>query len=177
MSRHAPRSILTHYLDSRLVRAGLIVLGVGCGPLFLIIIAASLGLTRDPNPNPIGPGILAMLTFMPGLALVGAGITRQALFPRAVVEEPPDTPQPIVRDPGKRWEVVDRWLASTPGRSINLVLGMIFCVNGASGLNTVSGRGPASMVVLGIALVHCAFSGRIPRWFGRGWRRGGRDRR
>jgi hypothetical protein len=50
---------------------GLLVLGVG--PLVLIIIAAALGMTRDPNPNPIGPGLLAFFTFWPGVGLTIAG--------------------------------------------------------------------------------------------------------
>lgn len=172
MSRSAPRSVVSHYLASRLVRAGLIVLGVGCGPLFLIVIAASLGLTSDPNPNPIGPGILAMLTFMPGLALLGAGITYQTFVPRAAIEDAEDAEPEALRPPifGSRdeWRAMrDRWLSSTPGRSINLVVGMVLCANGLAGLNTMSGRGPASMIILGVVLIHCAFRGRIPGWFRR----------
>lgn len=51
---------------------GLFVLGVG--PLLAIIAAAELGLTSDPNPNPIGPGMLAMITFWPAIALMVIGI-------------------------------------------------------------------------------------------------------
>jgi hypothetical protein len=58
---------------SRLLWIGLAVLIFGSGPLFAMIIAASLGLTRDPNPNPIGPGILAFFTFWPGVALTIVG--------------------------------------------------------------------------------------------------------
>jgi hypothetical protein len=38
---------------------------LGSGPLLGIIVAAKLGLTHDPNPNPIAFGILAGLTFWP----------------------------------------------------------------------------------------------------------------
>lgn len=38
---------------------GLALLVLGTGPLLLFIIAAGLGLTSEPNPNPIGPGLLA----------------------------------------------------------------------------------------------------------------------
>ena len=47
---------------------------VGVGPLLVIIAAAELGLTSDPNPNPIGPGLLAMVTFWPAIALMVVGI-------------------------------------------------------------------------------------------------------
>jgi hypothetical protein len=40
--------------------------------LFSVLIAAKLGLTKDPNPNPLGLGILAMLTFWPGLLTAAA---------------------------------------------------------------------------------------------------------
>jgi hypothetical protein len=47
---------------------GLLVLG--SGPLLAIIAAASMGLTKDPNPNPIGPGLLAALTFWPSIIMI-----------------------------------------------------------------------------------------------------------
>jgi hypothetical protein len=55
---------------------GIILFVLGSGPLLLIMLAASLGLTRDPNPNPVGPGILAMLTFWPSVGLMIAGYLR-----------------------------------------------------------------------------------------------------
>jgi hypothetical protein len=46
------------YLRSWWVRAGLALLLVGSAPLVAIIVAAKVGLWPDPNPNPIGPGML-----------------------------------------------------------------------------------------------------------------------
>lgn len=53
---------------------GVAILVLGTGPLVAIMIAAALGLTSDPNPNPIGPGILAGVTFWPGIAVAAIGI-------------------------------------------------------------------------------------------------------
>jgi len=53
---------------------GVTILVFGTGPLVAIMIAAALGLTSDPNPNPIGPGILAGVTFWPGIAITAIGI-------------------------------------------------------------------------------------------------------
>lgn len=39
-----------------------------------ILIVASLGLLSDPNPNPIGPGLLAVLTFWPAVILIVWGL-------------------------------------------------------------------------------------------------------
>lgn len=63
-------------LADRLVRWGLALLVVGTGPLCAIILAAALGLWPDPNPNPIGPGLLAFFTFWPALTLIGVGVLR-----------------------------------------------------------------------------------------------------
>lgn len=71
---------MRRYLQSRLFTVGLIIFLVGSGPLLLVILAASLGLTRDPNPNPVGFGIMAMFTFWPGVIcmLIGAQRVRRA---------------------------------------------------------------------------------------------------
>lgn len=53
---------------------GVAVLVLGTGPLVVIMIVAALGLTGDPNPNPVGFGILAGVTFWPGIAITAIGI-------------------------------------------------------------------------------------------------------
>lgn len=55
---------------------GLALLVLGSGPLIGIVLGASLGLT-DPNPNPIGPGLLTFFTFWPSIALMLAGLARR----------------------------------------------------------------------------------------------------
>ena len=65
----SPRFKLT-----RLFWIGLGLLALGTGPLLLIVLAASLGLLRDPNPNPIGPGLLAFVTFWPAVILIVSGL-------------------------------------------------------------------------------------------------------
>jgi len=62
------------YWKSGLVRVGVGLIVGGSGPLLLIIAAASLGLTSDPNPNPIGPGLLAFVTFWPGVICLVSGL-------------------------------------------------------------------------------------------------------
>ena len=62
------------YLHSKLVLVGLGLLIFGSGPLLVIIALAELGLWPDPNPNPIGPGLLAALTFWPGVICLCIGI-------------------------------------------------------------------------------------------------------
>ena len=49
---------------------------VGTGPLLAIIAAAKLGLTDDPNPNPVILGMLAFFTFWPSIALILSGVAQ-----------------------------------------------------------------------------------------------------
>ena len=62
---------------SRVFWAGVILLVLGSGPLVTVILLASLGLSKDPNPNPVGFGIIAFLTFWPSviLMIVGAALS------------------------------------------------------------------------------------------------------
>jgi len=53
---------------------GLAVFCVGSGPLLSTLLLAWLGVTDDPDPNPVGFGILAFLTFWPGVGLMIVGI-------------------------------------------------------------------------------------------------------
>ena len=55
---------------------GLGLFVVGSGPLLGIIVAAKLGLWPDPNPNPIGPGLLCGLTFWPAVLCIVIGVVR-----------------------------------------------------------------------------------------------------
>ena len=64
------------YLSSTLVKIGVAALLLGSGPLLFIILAAAIGLWPDPNPNPVGPGILAGLTFWPSLICIVVGAVR-----------------------------------------------------------------------------------------------------
>jgi hypothetical protein len=62
------------YLKSGWVRIGLGLLVLGSGPLWAIILLAALGWWPDPNPNPIGPGLLFFLTFWPAIICLGVGV-------------------------------------------------------------------------------------------------------
>ena len=62
------------FRDSKLLWTGALTFLVGSGPLLVSLLAEAQGLTRDPNPNRVGFGILAMLTFWPGIAMMAAGV-------------------------------------------------------------------------------------------------------
>jgi len=59
---------------TRMFWVGLGLLVLGTGPLLAIILAASLGLLSDPDPNPIGPGLLAFFTLWPAVILTVWGL-------------------------------------------------------------------------------------------------------
>ncbi len=64
------------YLRSRWVRAGLALLLLGSAPLLTIILAAQLGLWPDPNPNPIGPGMLFFGSAVVATVCLAIGVVR-----------------------------------------------------------------------------------------------------
>jgi len=64
------------YLQSGWIKVGLVLLLVGAGPLLFIIVAAAIGLWPDPNPNPIGPGLLFFFTIWPALICIAIGVVR-----------------------------------------------------------------------------------------------------
>jgi hypothetical protein len=65
-------------LGSPVLWLGVALLVMGSGPL--LVIGLYLQWHGDPNPNPVGPGILAFFTFWPSLLLIviglGLGIAR-----------------------------------------------------------------------------------------------------
>ncbi|WP_353265319.1 hypothetical protein [Gemmatimonas sp.] len=64
------------YFRSWWIRVAILGLVVGTGPLVSIMVAAGLGITDDPNPNPVLFGMLAGFTFWPSLGLIALGIWR-----------------------------------------------------------------------------------------------------
>lgn len=64
---------------SRAFWFGLGLLLVGSGPLLTVILLAALGLLDDPNPNPVGLGILAALTFWPAILMMLVSYGRAVL--------------------------------------------------------------------------------------------------
>jgi hypothetical protein len=62
------------YWSNRLFKIGAIIALVGWTPLLAIILLASIGLWPDPNPNPIGPGLLFFFSFWPAVICLGTGV-------------------------------------------------------------------------------------------------------
>jgi len=62
---HPPQFRLTRWFW-----IGVATFVVGSGPLLVIMLLANLGVTKDPNPNPVGPGIMAFLTFWPSVGVI-----------------------------------------------------------------------------------------------------------
>ena len=71
-----PHLSMREYLKSMWVRVGLVLLVIGAAPLLTIIFAAALGLWPDPNPNPVGAGLLFALTFWPAIICIVVGVIR-----------------------------------------------------------------------------------------------------
>jgi hypothetical protein len=59
------------YLANRWFKTGTYLVVLGWGPLLAIIILAAIGLWPDPDPNPVGPGLLFFFTFWPAVICLG----------------------------------------------------------------------------------------------------------
>lgn len=55
---------------------GLFLAVFGWGPLCTVGVLAAVGLWPDPNPNPIGPGLLFFATFWPAIVCFALGIAQ-----------------------------------------------------------------------------------------------------
>lgn len=64
------------YLKDWIFTTGLALLLLGTGPLVAIVLLAKIGLGADPNPNPIGPGMLCFFTVLPSILLMSLGARR-----------------------------------------------------------------------------------------------------
>ncbi|CUQ67025.1 hypothetical protein [Candidatus Nitrospira inopinata] len=61
-------------LANRWFKVGFWLAVLGWSPLWVIVLLADIGLWPDPNPNPIGPGLLFFFTFWPAVILLGIGV-------------------------------------------------------------------------------------------------------
>lgn len=64
---------MKEYLANLWIKIGLVLVVVGWGPLLAVICLAAIGLWPDPNPNPIGLGLLFFVTFWPAVVCLGIG--------------------------------------------------------------------------------------------------------
>src|SRR5678816_801959 len=79
----AQHGCMKEYLRNRWIRIGLGIAAVGWTPLLGICALADAGLWHDPNPNPVGPGLLYFFTFWPAIICVIVGIVKVRRSARA----------------------------------------------------------------------------------------------
>lgn len=70
---------MKNYLGNRWIQIGLALVVLGWGPLLAIIVLAAIGVWPDPNPNPIGPGLLFFFTAWPAVICLVVGVVRVQL--------------------------------------------------------------------------------------------------
>lgn len=68
--------MMREFLKSRWSQVGIILIIFGWGPLLAVIFLSVIGLWPDPNPNPIGPGLLFAATAWPAIICLTIGIVR-----------------------------------------------------------------------------------------------------
>lgn len=152
------------YVANRWIKVGLVLIVVGWGPLLAIIALASVHLWPDPNPNPIGPGLLFFFTAWPALICLGVGAAQVARR-RKQASLDPSTQPPARLDSSSAQEIV--WISNPVVRAAAGIVAIILLVNGAKSLPHGGGRGAAAALVLGVAGMYWALVGRLPTWLRR----------
>jgi hypothetical protein len=149
------------YLGNFWFKIGLVLVVVGWGPLLAIILLAAIGLWPDPNPNPIGPGLLFFFTSWPAIICLGIGVVQVRRRLSRIASSPIMTP----RGPELASSNSHAWLGHPIVRLVGGVGGLALMLRGATGVLADEGRGAAAAIVLGVVAVYWAVVGRIPSWF------------
>lgn len=116
---------MSWYAESRLFRIGLWLFALGCGPWLAVIVLSGIGLWPDPDPNPIGPGLLAFFSFWPSVICMGIGAVQAGgvleAATRLTVPSIPDykTSRPNPRYWGQRGYVFEPDIPSSPSSALS----------------------------------------------------------
>jgi hypothetical protein len=151
------------YTANRWVKIGLALVVLGWGPLLAIIALTALHLWPDPNPNPIGPGLLFFFTFWPAVGCLAVGAVqvargRKGTSSDALMQSASRaSPQPDQAD----------WISNPAVRAAAAIVGLVLIVKGGAGLRHGGGRGAAAAIVLGAGALYWAVVGRLPLWLRR----------
>lgn len=129
---------------------------MGWTPLLAIGLLAAVGLWPDPNPNPIGPGLLLFFTFWPAVICLGVGIVQVR---RACARAP------AAADGGSG---ISSWgdLVRLPASRVLIgLLGLLLLAWGLKHLfNPTEGRSPGGALLLAVVAFYWAVRGKIPDW-------------
>jgi hypothetical protein len=154
---------MREYLGNVWMKSGLVLAVVGWGPLWIIVLLAAVGLWPDPNPNPIGPGLLFFVTFWPAVVCMAVGVFQVR---RRRNQSSLSNPTPVISQ--SHTEIDTRaWLGHPFVRFAVGAIGVALVVRGAKGTLNGEGRGGSGAVVLGGVAVYWAVVGALPSWFRR----------
>lgn len=150
---HATSGLMAHFLANWWIRIGAATAVLGWGPLLLFIVVWKLGFISDPNPNPIGLGLLFFFSFWPAVICLLIGIAQVSRGNAANPREPAGSN------------------SSIPAGVVSLlrilagVIGAILLLNGAVALFGHAGFGPLIAVLLGTGGLYWSFNGNVKHWF------------
>jgi hypothetical protein len=147
------------YLANRWVKISLGLVVLGWGPLIAIIALAALHLWPDPDPNPVGPGLLFFVTFWPAVICFGVGAAQVARQRRTSPFTVTETSSSAAATNAQNAE----WMSHPAVRTIAGIVGLVLIVKGVTGIQHGGGRGAASAIVLGGAALYWTVMGRLPR--------------
>lgn len=151
---------MREYLRNVWIRIGLVLVVLGSGPLLLVGFLSTIGI-GDPNPNPIGLGLLFVVTAWPAVIclLVGIMKVRDARKEQARARPPSAA--------GVRIIATRSWLERPGVRIVTGLAGLALLIYGIVALLDGQGRGAAAAMVIGVAVIHTGIAGKFPDWFRR----------
>jgi hypothetical protein len=155
---------MKRYLGNLWIRIGLFLIMFGWGPLLAIIFLSAAGLWPDPNPNPIGPGLLFFFTAWPAIISLGIGYFQVRRKRHQHLESSSKHFYGAVQT-GSDW----LYYFSHPSvRTLIGIVGFTLILYGAKAMIAgAEGRGPAASLVLGVVALYWSILGRLPSWFRR----------
>lgn len=75
---------MREFVSNRWTRVGIWIAVLGWGPFAVIVLLSSVGVWPDPEPDPIGAGMLFFATFWPALCCLMVGLAHR-LRPKTAV--------------------------------------------------------------------------------------------
>lgn len=160
---------MKRYLRNRWIQVGLVLVVFGWGPLITVGVLAEIGLWPDPNPNPIGLGLLFAVTSWPAIGCLSIGYARvrKSDADASAAQRPPSANDALAaRDtqPMRERLLARGSTSRTTLRVVAGIVGFIALTNGVSAVILgITSRGAGSAIVVGALALYWAIFDQLPR--------------
>lgn len=157
---------MKRYLSNRWFKIGFWLVILGWGPLLSVVVLSAVHLWPDPNPNPIGFGLLFFVTSWPAVICLAVGaiqVQRNGSQPRV---ESSRSQSAGDASPRAFLDAALEWAQLPAARVVTGILGAWLAWRGAITVRHEQNhhRGAAAMILYGAILIYWAITTKIPDW-------------